>query len=342
MDFQKIGERMKEFDSVGRPAIEMFDDAPCYEEAPLVELVQLQDRHVFCDDPEERARIRAEFAEKLTGVKRRENAPARIYLWPEGKAPTITEYTENPGNRFNHGPEFRPYFLEMLLPDDVAPKGAVVCIPGGDQGFCTIYEAYQVCKDFNKRGYQAFILHNRVNHNPWSEQESGVDVARCLRIIRRNAEKYRIDPNNMAVAGFSNGGLTGDNCIRYFSGAQTVADHFPGYQSDELDAFYGAPDTFLCIYGPRFKGSKFDFTNVKYPPTFFAVGKDDFAMDNLNYVYPILIENGVDVEVHTFTGVPHGCAGQSILKGVSPYPTFDLWYDLADHFMQTVYARARK
>ena len=78
MDFQKIGERMKEFDSVGRPSIEMFDDAPCYEEAPLVELVQLQDRHVFCDDPEERASIRAEFAEKLAGVKRRENAPARI------------------------------------------------------------------------------------------------------------------------------------------------------------------------------------------------------------------------------------------------------------------------
>lgn len=343
MDFKLIAERMKEFEDTGRPAIEIFDDAPCYDEAQVVELARLQDAHAFCDDAEERARIRAEFAEKLAGVRRRENAPGRVYLWPEGKMPCITEYTENPDNRFNHGPEFRPYFLEMLLHDEIAPKGAVVCIPGGDQGFCTVYEAYQVCKDWNRRGYQAFILHNRVNHNPWSEQESGVDVARCLRIIRKNAAKYRIDPANVAVAGFSNGGLTGDNCIRYFSGAQTVADHFPGYEADALDAYYGAPDAFLCIYGPRFRGSPYDFTNVKYPATFLAVGKDDFAMENLNYVYPILVQHGVDVEVHTFSGVPHGCAGQSILKGgVSPYPTFELWYTLADHFMQTAYARAKK
>lgn len=343
MDFKKIAERMKEFEDTARRAIEIFDDAPCYNEAQVVELARLQDGYAFCDDADERARICAEFAEKLAGVRRRENAPERVYLWPEGKMPCITEYTENVDGRFNHGPEFRPYFLEMLLPAETTPKGAVVCIPGGDQGFCTVYEAYQVCKDWNERGYQAFILHNRVNHNPWSEQESGVDVARCLRIIRKNAAKYRIDPANVAVAGFSNGGLTGDNCIRYFSGAQTVADHFTGYEADDLDAYYGAPDAFLCIYGPRFRDSRYDFTNVKYPPTFFAVGGDDFAMDNFNYVYPILVQNGVQVEAHTFSGVPHGCAGQAILKGgVSPYPTFEVWYALADQFMQTAYARAKK
>lgn len=80
MDFKKIGERMKEFESVGRPAIEIFDDAPLYDEAQVVELARLQDAHAFCDDAEERARIRAEFAEKLDGVRRRENAPGRVYL----------------------------------------------------------------------------------------------------------------------------------------------------------------------------------------------------------------------------------------------------------------------
>lgn len=343
MDFEKFFARMKEFGEFSRPSIEIFDDTPRYVEEEVVRLVKLQDSYGNCDDPEGRAKIRDEFIELMNSMRPREDAPERIYLWDEGNAPAITEYKENPGNRFNHGPEFRPYFLEMLLPDDVTPKGAVICIPGGDQGFCTVYEGYQVAKDLNALGYQAFILHNRVNHNPWSEQESGVDTARAIRIIRRDAAKYRIDPNNIAVAGFSNGGLTGDNCNRFFSGKQTVADHFPGYEPDELDAYYGAPDAFLCIYGPRFAGTPYDLTNAVYPPTFFAVGRDDeAAYKNLNYAMNVLIDNGVPVEVHTFAGVPHGVAGQSIMDNGRASATFDLWYQLADAFMQDAYAKAKK
>ena len=340
-DMKIFMERMMAFAPESRKANHIFDDAPRYDEAEVVRLARLMDGYGKEDDAAKRTAIAGEFAALRDAMRPRADAPERVYLWPEDKPlPQTTVYTENPDGRYNNAPDFRPYFLEMLLPADVTPKGAVVCIPGGDQGFCTVYEAYQVCKEFNARGYQAFILHNRVNHNPWTEQESGVDTARALRIIRRDAAKYRIDPKRVAVAGFSNGGLTGDNCIRYFSGAQKVADHFPGYVADELDAFYGAPDAFLCVYGPRFVGSEFDFTGVVYPPTFFAVGREDMAFKNLNYVYPILVEHGAQVEVHTFAGVPHGVAGQSILQGKSPYPLFDLWYDLADAFMQDAYGKA--
>lgn len=51
-DFKKIGERMKEFENVGRLAIEIFDDVPCYDEAQVVDLAQLQDGYAFCDDAE--------------------------------------------------------------------------------------------------------------------------------------------------------------------------------------------------------------------------------------------------------------------------------------------------
>lgn len=109
MDFRKIAERMKEFEETGRAAMEIFDDAPCYDAAQVAELARLQDGYAICDDAVERARIRAKFAEKLAGMRRCENAPERIYLWPDGKMPCITDYAENPGNRFNHDPEFRPY-----------------------------------------------------------------------------------------------------------------------------------------------------------------------------------------------------------------------------------------
>ena len=342
MDWPTVSERMKEFRKATPGLVEVFDDTPCYEEEDVRFLEKIESEYAFCDDADRRAAMLRVCVEALKNVRRRANAPERIYLWPEGKMPTITEFTDNSDLRYNHGPEFRPYMLEMLLPEDVTPKGAVVCIPGGDHGASSVKEGYQVARDLNKLGYQAFILHNRVNHNPWSEQESGVDTARAIRMIRRDAAKYRVSPDNIAVAGFSNGGLTGDNCIRYFSGSKKVKDVFPDYVEDELDQVYGAPDAFMCVYGPRFVGSQYDFTGVKYPPTFFAVGREDSAMDNLNYVYPIMVNQGIPVEIHTFAGVPHGVAGLAFRAGDHPYPTFDLWYPLADAFMQNVYAKNKK
>ena len=197
----------------------------------------------------------------------------------------------------------------------------------------------QVAKDLNALGYQCFQLLNRTNQNPWTQKEAGVDAARAVRMVRKNAEKYRIDPRKVAFAGFSNGGLTGEGLIQYFSGKQAVKDAFPDYRPDELDELDATPAANLCIYGPRFVGDPFDYENVVYPPTFFAVGREDAAMDNLRYVYPDLKAHGVEAEVHTFAGVPHGMAGDKVFTGRVDYPNFELWIPLADAFMQDVYKK---
>lgn len=191
-------------------------------------------------------------------------------------------------------------------------------------------------------GYQVFMLNNRPNHNPWSERECGADAARAIRIIRRDADKYRIDPHNIAFAGYSNGGVTGEACILFYSGDKKMTDYFQDYQPDELDEVYGAPDAFLCIYGPRFAGAKVDYTGVVYPPTFFAVGREDGAMENLHATYPDLIAHGVPVEVHTFAGVPHGKAGVRVVEGQVNYPNFELWLPLADAFLQDVFHKEQE
>ena len=252
--------------------------------------------------------------------------------------PTETEYTDNSGMRYNHEPDFRPYLYEMLLPEDVTPKGAVVICAGGDHGE-SVVKGTQVAKDLNALGYQCFQLLNRTNQNPWTQKEAGVDAARAVRMVRKNAEKYRIHPRKVAFAGFSNGGLTGEGLIQYFSGKQSVKDAFPDYRPDELDELDATPAANLCIYGPRLVGDPFDYENVVYPPTFFAVGREDAAMDNLRYVYPDLKAHGVEVEVHTFAGVPHGMAGDKVFTGRVDYPNFELWIPLADAFMQDVYKK---
>ncbi len=340
--FAQMREHMKEakavFGPYELPAVPLYEDLPCYPVEQVLELSRLGQQAQRCRDEARRATLLEEFTTLRDSIQKKPDAPERIYLWPRGKVPTCTAYSSNSDYLFNHGPDFEPYLFEMLLPTDATPRGAIVVCAGGDHGSASIHEGYQVCLDMNALGYQCFLLNNRPLMNPWGKLEAGADCARAIRFVRKNAEKYRINSNNVAFAGFSNGGSTGEALIRYYSGRQTVAGHFPGYEPDELDDYYGAPDAFLCVYGPRYKGADFDYTDVVYPPTFFAVGRLDGAMDNLHWVYPSLLAQGIPVEVHTFAGVPHGQAGAKINHGgVSPYPNFDLWEPLADAFLQDVF-----
>ncbi len=327
------------FGPVKNKAIPVFEDCINYPIEKVVALAKLSRKIEWMELGPEAERKIAEFKEMLAEIKPVENAKPRLYLWQEGNMPAETDYTDNSQYRYNHNPDFKPYLFELLLPEGTPPKGAVIFCAGGDHGDAVVPEGYQTALDFHVMGYQCFILLNRTNHNPWTAREAGADAARAVRMVRKNAEKYGIRPDQIAYAGFSNGGLTGEGLIQHFSGEQTVKDAFPEYRPDELDEINATPDTFLCVYGPRFVNDPFDYERVVYPPTFFAVGKEDTAMDNLHYTYADLVRHGVTVEAHTFVGVPHGQAGIKILDGEVKYPNFELWLPLADAFLQNIFAK---
>ena len=339
-EFRELMRKRREFalacgDEVNR-AIPLYEDPTRYPVEELIALFRLQREMMDTEEPAARAALKEKFAEKRKSIRLLPNAPERIYLWPEGNMPKDTEYYSDLTWEYDHGPDFLPYFLEMLIPEDVTPVGAVVLIAGGCHGAGTIPDCYQIGKEFNALGYQCFILQCRPNGCPWSRYETGADAARCLRILRRDAERYRIRPDRIAMAGFSNGGITIDFCIESFSGNQRVIDKFPDYKPDELDDLPGGPDAQLSIYGSRHKGTEYDYTGAVYPPTFFAVGRLDMGMENLHALYPDLLARGVPLEVHTFAGHPHGYAGWKIMDGVG-FPNFDLWVTHADAFLRAVF-----
>lgn len=352
-DWKALEERDKKmkpvreiFGPVKNKAVTVFEDCVNYPDDQIAALVRLGREiegagYAGDVDIQEIQEKTERFRQMLEAIQPVPDAKPRIYLWEEGNMPALTEYTDNSDYRYNHNPDFKPYLFELLLPEDVTPKGAVVLCAGGDHGDAAVMEGYQSALDLNALGYQCFLLLNRTNHCPWSSKEAGVDAARAVRMVRDNAAKYRIAPDNIAFAGFSNGGLTGEGLFEYFSGQQKVKDVFPAYRPDALDEIDATPNAFLCVYGPRFVGDSFDYENVVYPPTFFAVGREDTAMDNLNYTYPDLLAHGVKVEVHTFAGVPHGQAGIRFMDGMVKYPNFEMWLPLADLFMQDVYAKQK-
>lgn len=320
-------------------AVTYYEDAPRYELDKVLELQGMNHKLWGMGESAELEETLRVFEAKMDALTPVAGAPERIYLWPEGKMPTTGAYTDNSELKHNHDPEFEPYMFALTIPEDVTPKGAIVVCAGGDHGDCTLHEGYQSCKDLNDLGYQCFLLLNRTNRCPYDGKEAGADASRAIRYVRANAAKYRVDENKVAFAGFSNGGLTAEACIQYYSGTQKIQTHFPEYVPDELDKYYGAPDAVLCVYGPRFKGASFDYTNAVYPPTFFAVGREDSAMENLRATLPDLKAHQIEVEVHTFAGVPHGQAGVQIYGNYS-YPNFMLWPKLADSFVQNVFAKS--
>ena len=335
----KQQERRKDFAPAEHPAIPLYENAPCYDREKLAKMQRLGVRILDTDDKEERMKLIGEFEEIRDSIKKKPGKLAPVELWPEGVLPTITDYQDNSDLRWNHDPDFRPFLYELLVPDGVQPKGLVIFCAGGDHGYAMFHEAYISCLDFVSMGYQTILLANRTNGCPWKAEDAAADASRAVRYARRNAKRLRINPNHVAFAGFSNGGITGENCIRFFSGDKKMTDIYHDYVPDELDSFYGSPDAFICVYGPRFEGTEFDFTGVVYPPTFFAVGREDKALDNLNYVYPTLIEQGVKVEVHTFAGTPHGQAGVRVLDGYVKYPNFEMWLSLANYFLMDLFKK---
>ncbi|MCD7807426.1 MAG: GDSL-type esterase/lipase family protein, partial [Lachnospiraceae bacterium] len=318
-------------------AVPLFENPIDYPVKELAEMCRLAFAVRECENREERQKLQETFVSMRKDLEVSYRSKSRIFLWPEGKMPRETVYTENPDYRYFHDPDFEPFLLEMLLPESETPKGALLTIAGGEHGMNTLNECYQVCLDFNEKGYQCFILNSRPNRGPWTGKECAADAARAVQYVRAHADTYRIDENRVILAGFSNGGIAVDECIRYYSRGQKVKDWFENYEPDALDAYDGSPNAQLCVYGARHRGTDYDDSSVSYPPTFFAVGRRDLAgVDNVNALYRELTEKGVPVEIHTFSGHPHGYVGWKIIDGIGN-PNFDLWEDLADHFLQDAF-----
>lgn len=156
-----------------------------------------------------------------------------LYLWEEGNVPAVTEYTVNSGNYFDD-PDFRPYLTFFPVPEGTEIKGAVlICAGGAFQFRSDQNEGTPVAEDLSALGYQSFVLNYRLR--PYTQEEGALDLARAVRFVRAHAEEYGIDEKDIAVMGFSAGGILAGEMLRNFDGTVSPAVLDPDYVPDELD-----------------------------------------------------------------------------------------------------------
>lgn len=232
-----------------------------------------------------------------------------LYLWEEENVPAVTNFTENMTGYFDNW-DFRPYVTAIPLRKGIQPKGAVVLMAGGAYQFRGNYtDSLTTAAALRELGFQTFVVDYRLR--PYNQEEGALDVARAVRFIRKNADIYGIDPNDIAVMGFSAGGIqAGEFLMHYDEDVNGKAlDH--DYVPDELDKLpaHAAADGMIYSFYGRLSVGNMDpnwLAEGNLPPTFYVYGTEDPFYRQFEQQYQVIKDMGIPVSRIVLENYPHG------------------------------------
>ena len=235
-----------------------------------------------------------------------------LYLWEEGNVPAQTEFTENMTGYYDSY-DFRPYVTAIPVREGTPVKGAVVLLAGGAFQLRGNYtDTLPTAVHLRELGFQTFIVDYRLR--PYTQQEGALDVARAVRFIRKNADAYGIDPDDIAVMGYSAGGIQAGEFFLNFDGEVNGTALDPDYVPDELDAIpanASAAGMIYSFYG-RLSVASMDAQALKagdLPPTFYCYGTEDPFYSQFEAQYDLMQEVGVTTKRIVLQDWPHGFGG---------------------------------
>lgn len=102
--------------------------------------------------------------------------------------------------------------LIAYLPDNsrempnIKARPAVLVFPGGGYAMCSEREGEPIALAYLAHGFSAFVLHYSADAKTNAFPKAFEDAKAALHNLRENAKEYGIDPDKIAVAGFSAGG----------------------------------------------------------------------------------------------------------------------------------------
>ena len=232
-----------------------------------------------------------------------------VYLWPN-KVPGETEVKHEPVVTPNNERDVirltdvtNPAFL-VFKPSKETNNGAgVIVCPGGGYGILAInLEGYEVADWLTKQGFTAFVLQYRV---PKKQEGALMDAQRAVRIIRNEAVKYGLKPDQLGIMGFSAGGSLSARAATLYA----KKTYSPVDKSDSLSC---RPDFALLIY-PAYldQGANKSLTpellvNPNTPPMFLFATADDTHGNSALVMTTALKDAKVPVELHFLAKGGHG------------------------------------
>ncbi len=244
--------------------------------------------------------------------------PERVDLW-SGVAPGETTREPNVENPAGYADKITVPQLLIYKPEKQTSDACLLLLPGG--GFNNCYygpEGIPNAEYWNSKGYFAAVLAYRVprpKDKPiyWLALQ---DEQRAVRYLRANAKKYGIDPDKIGVQGYSAGG-----CLALYAATNSTEQTYEPV--DELDKLSTKIAFAICVYpafvlddgadGPNVdKGegasilSDFKFDEQTPPMCLLHGDSDVFSPLGSIEVYKKLRTMDIPVELHVYSGAPHG------------------------------------
>ena len=227
--------------------------------------------------------------------------------------------------------------LTWYKSENKTKRATVLIFPGGGYSHLAPHEGEGYAVFLNAHGYDAFVLNYRrtPDHFPLPL----LDARRALRVLRRDAEKFGIDPNKIAVMGSSAGG-------HLAALVSTYRGRIEGEGVDEIDEIGAIPNaTVLCYPVIDMVG---EFTHVgsrnnllgenqlglaesvspqliadeETPPAFLMHTAEDAGVNvNNSYIYASKLRSlNIPVEMHVFPFGRHGLGlGNVDYRGINPH-----------------------
>lgn len=243
---------------------------------------------------------------------------------------------------------FQPALHLRLHPGETR-RPFVLVVPGGGYS-CRVdrEEGEEVCDCFLGMGLHTAVLQYRYApqaHFP----EPMRDLARAVRMVRCHADDWRIDPQRIAVCGFSAGG----HLCAWGSVRGDTVDSLAG---DAADAFSPLPDATVLSYAvvsglnhPHMGSfqnllgkevptqeelaamSAEQFVTAQTPPAFIwcTAADETVPWQNSAAYANACLAAGVEMSLHIY---PNGGHGTHLGQG---WPDISSWPALAAHFIKT-------
>lgn len=220
---------------------------------------------------------------------------------------------------------FRPYLeLRLRETDDEAPRGAVIVFPGGGYGGRAGYEGAPIAEFFRDQGFRGFVCQYRVSPNRHPAPLN--DAARAIRLVRSKAAAWNVNPDKIAVLGFSAGAhLAGSSGVLYRRAEKPIGDKIDQrpnrpdamvlcYPVITAKAPYGHMGSFRNLLGPETPVSEYaafsleEQVCVDTPPAFLWHTAQDTGVppENSMFLASALGRHQVPYELHVFPEGRHG------------------------------------
>ncbi|AWK06333.1 beta-galactosidase [Flavobacterium crocinum] len=220
-------------------------------------------------------------------------------------------------------PTLTAYFAD---PEKSNGSAVIIC-PGGAYGMLAINkEGFKVAEWLNNIGIHAFVLKYRLPNDLIMKNKTVAplqDAQEALRMVRRNAMKWKINPNKIGIMGFSAGGHLASTLSTHYNDKVYIPSDttsakpnfsiliYPVISTQEGITHQGSKDNLL---GKNPESSLVDFysnekqVNAATPKAFLVHATDDKAVpveNSINY-YLALKKEKVSAEMHLYENGGHG------------------------------------